>query len=791
MKRKILATILGISMAITSCMSMGCTIKLGSTKEVETAVEKRSYAAGDKVTVESLKEKYGEVKEDDNKVQPMYSINQDEPFVFTFPYKLGDIAMDKVASIHSDIECKEESRIITNYNYETTSDNKSKVTIDPSICSLTNEQIQKDINNSVNKRAWGNLAIYYLKISYDNTTSEPKELEEPTIIPFTVKSKLDTPNVYGNINDKGVFNLSWQEVENAESYNIYKVGGSFADSQKEGTYAAKKGYNQFGISSAKLIANTKETKNVIPERDDSVYNRTKDGLQIISDSCKSQNCGFDGEYYVTAVDKDGNESNFSQGVDSFDYKDVLPEELEEGPNRFKTYESINDLPTLADVKMIYGETKTYPITYKINETQNATTGNDIAYDYSISGTGFYGKIKLKNGPTSELPKNINQDPNGVQDVAQDESKVNNIPENKEEASKGDVDKQREKTKSDVKDGNKESLKVEEDIYFNADSSAEEWIAVNMINGEEHISLKGYPELSSGERLSDVLDKVYYQNPYITKCQQIDLDYEKNELVVKYVHSKEEIKKMNSEIAKEAKKVINENIKDGMSDEEKVEAIYDYLNDNTEYDDEVLEEAAKNNYRLPPDKFPEAFETYGILCKKKGVCQSYAFVVRLLCDLVGVDCVQVVGTTTECGHAWNKVKLDDKWYNIDCTNSEKNIGVKKLFYLNTDQTSESAGTFQEDTYCLDEDLSKYQAKDDDKEYYSKNGMCAKGIDEYEKILDEHFDDGDKVVVRCADTKNIKPESLKEKVSQVCKKHKFSGAYECSYIGEYIYLNKKPN
>jgi len=789
MRKKSLAILLIITLCLGICFNVGCSVSFGTTKdnELSSEVKKRSYASGDEVTVEKLKDKYGEEKTSGNKVQPLYSIKKNEPFVFTFPYKLGTIPMEKVASIHSDIECKDESRIITNYNLENTPEGKSKITINPSSCIIKNEQTEKEDKKS-KEESWGNLGIYYLKISYDNTTSEPKELEEPTIIPFTIKSSIDTPNVIGKTNNKGVLTLSWNKIENAIKYNIYQNRGSIENYGKKGVHGAKTGYGKF--PSCDLVTSTTETScnNLVSDKYNTSKN-TKEGLDIFGDYCQFQNMEIGGEYYVTAVDKDGNESNFSQGVDAYDYKDTLPQQLKEAPDSYKAYESIDELPKMAEVKMVDETIKTYPITYKLNESQNATTGNDIVYDYTLAGTGFFAKVKVKNGPINDAPKDINKDPNGKPNVEQEKDGVDNIPGNPEgDGASGNVDEQRDKTKSDVEEGNKDSLKLEDGAYVNADSSAEEWLALNMINGEEKISIKGYPELSSGERLNDILSKVFYQNPYITNVESMKFNYESNELIIKYAHSKEDIKKMNSEITKEANKVLAETIKDGMSDEEKVEAIYDYLNDNTKYADEVLEEAEKNNYELPPGKYAEAFETYGILCQKKGVCQSYGYVVRLLCDMAGVECVHVIGDTTDCGHAWNKVKLDDKWYNLDCTNSETNVGIKKLFYLNTDQTMENAGTFQNNEYCLDEDLTKYDAKDDDKEYYAKNGLCAKNTKEYSDILDKHFDDGDNITIRYTDINNIKQEEIQKSVTDICKKHNHSGTIQLANLGEYIVFSK---
>lgn len=49
-----------------------------------------------------------------------------------------------------------------------------------------------------------------------------------------------------------------------------------------------------------------------------------------------------------------------------------------------------------------------------------------------------------------------------------------------------------------------------------------------------------------------------------------------------------------------------------------------------------------------------------------VCEGYAKAFSLLLNASGIDCNLVVGTANGGGHAWNQVKLDNEWYNVDVT-----------------------------------------------------------------------------------------------------------------------------
>lgn len=87
----------------------------------------------------------------------------------------------------------------------------------------------------------------------------------------------------------------------------------------------------------------------------------------------------------------------------------------------------------------------------------------------------------------------------------------------------------------------------------------------------------------------------------------------------------------------------------MSEYDQVKAIHDYLVNNTTY-------GGSGNRR---------FTAGGALVDGFAVCDGYAMAFDLLCYLSGIDCVRVTGYAGE-GHAWNKVKVNGSWYNVDVT-----------------------------------------------------------------------------------------------------------------------------
>ena len=102
--------------------------------------------------------------------------------------------------------------------------------------------------------------------------------------------------------------------------------------------------------------------------------------------------------------------------------------------------------------------------------------------------------------------------------------------------------------------------------------------------------------------------------------------------------------------------INETITDldlnSGSDYIKIKKIHDFVCDTIQYD---YINVSNTDYKYQ-------FTTYGALFKGRAVCQGYATLFYRLCREVGIP-VRVI---TSSNHAWNIVKIDDKYYNIDCT-----------------------------------------------------------------------------------------------------------------------------
>lgn len=109
-----------------------------------------------------------------------------------------------------------------------------------------------------------------------------------------------------------------------------------------------------------------------------------------------------------------------------------------------------------------------------------------------------------------------------------------------------------------------------------------------------------------------------------------------------------------QVAAKVAEILAQELQDGMAEAEMVRAIHDYLVLNTVYEEEYEED----------DPLPHLAEQ--VLFQGRGVCDGYAQAFKILTNAAGLECVVVYGEAEGVGHAWNQVKIDGSWYNVDVT-----------------------------------------------------------------------------------------------------------------------------
>ncbi|MBE7104913.1 S-layer protein [Bacillus cereus] len=111
----------------------------------------------------------------------------------------------------------------------------------------------------------------------------------------------------------------------------------------------------------------------------------------------------------------------------------------------------------------------------------------------------------------------------------------------------------------------------------------------------------------------------------------------------------ETKEQTEYVMKQAKAIVSSIIQTGMDDHEKVKSVHDYVVKHVSYD---------TSYK--------AYTAYEALANRSAVCQGYALLTYQLLKEAGIENHFVVGTGDGQPHAWNLVKIDNKWYHLDTT-----------------------------------------------------------------------------------------------------------------------------
>lgn len=124
---------------------------------------------------------------------------------------------------------------------------------------------------------------------------------------------------------------------------------------------------------------------------------------------------------------------------------------------------------------------------------------------------------------------------------------------------------------------------------------------------------------------------------------------------------------------------------GGTDYEKIKKIHDYIVDIVKYD------TSSTNCST----------AYGALFEGKASCIGYASLFYRLCKEVGIDTRIITGN----GHAWNIVKLDNTYFNIDCTWDDADDIKTYTYFLKCDNDF-PGHSIVDSQYTTDEFNSKY-------------------------------------------------------------------------------------
>lgn len=115
---------------------------------------------------------------------------------------------------------------------------------------------------------------------------------------------------------------------------------------------------------------------------------------------------------------------------------------------------------------------------------------------------------------------------------------------------------------------------------------------------------------------------------------------------------------------------------GMSMYELELVIHDYILATCTYDKTI-----KVDDKGLPQVDTNAFDAYGALVNRKAVCEGYSRAFQLLCNGVGIKCINLIGESQGELHMWNAVELEDYYYYVDVTWDDSDEKAHKYDYFN--------------------------------------------------------------------------------------------------------------
>lgn len=116
---------------------------------------------------------------------------------------------------------------------------------------------------------------------------------------------------------------------------------------------------------------------------------------------------------------------------------------------------------------------------------------------------------------------------------------------------------------------------------------------------------------------------------------------------------------------------------------------------------------------------ESHTIVGALCNKVAVCEGIAKAVKTLCDYAEIECCIISGKCNSPmveglleNHAWNKICINNSWYNLDVTFdiTINNRGkIRHDYFLLSDRNNslDHTETFNVGLICNDESLNYYK------------------------------------------------------------------------------------
>lgn len=184
--------------------------------------------------------------------------------------------------------------------------------------------------------------------------------------------------------------------------------------------------------------------------------------------------------------------------------------------------------------------------------------------------------------------------------------------------------------------------------------------------------------------------------------------------------------------REAKKLVKD-IPKNLSDAEKAEIIYRMVSI-IEYFD--YQELSREEYDAWGSEAVYPY-LYNALVTGKTLCDGYSNAFSLLCNMVGIPCVEKIcdiNSDNDTGHTWNYFKVNEKWYNADAMHGDMipntDLGIGPGFQFGfSDELQQNIPLFK-DKYPISQE-GLFLKIDEKIESFNNNTFYKKALTAYKK------------------------------------------------------------
>ena len=161
-------------------------------------------------------------------------------------------------------------------------------------------------------------------------------------------------------------------------------------------------------------------------------------------------------------------------------------------------------------------------------------------------------------------------------------------------------------------------------------------------------------------------------------------------------------------------------------------LYEIFQRNVKYDKNELKANSKGVWISP-----DSHNAYGAIINKEAVCDGFSSAFALLAGKLGFECMLVTGhsaysSTSFTNHAWNIIKISDKYYHMDITWDAR-------FYIEFGEYSYAYFALNDREIVNDHKWNKNTAPACsyyDFSYYSRNRLHADNTEQLNEIINAY-------------------------------------------------------